>query len=215
MTKPFWEFTRSGDTAEHRARGVGPASDYETPMHTPLLAPFAGRVESFHTTEGGYGARLYGDKYTCVVQHLVRRPENKRVGHRDVFATSGNTGSKTSGPHVHAYIIVHATGKRISMYEWLRDYVNKPAPTAVKPVVKGLTGRTIDLTASFYWYQNAANAERTYRPKGGKYGGGIMLSGKYTILGVSRKGALKVRSNANGIVYLHPSVVKNRHARIK
>lgn len=209
MTRLFWQYSISGDRAAHAARGVGPATDYETPMRTPIHAPFAGTVARHDNEDGGFGLRMTGEKYIYVGQHLDARVSTGRRGHRAVVGFSGNTG-KSSGPHHHAYIVIRATGQRISFSEWLRDYVNGPS-SAPKPAAstRSLVGRTLNLGSKhWYWYRTAANAQ-TFREKQGKRGGQTMLTGAYTILAVASNGAIKVKSNHNGIVWLHSSAANH------
>lgn len=218
MTDYFWNYAVGDDTAEHARRGIGPASDYQTPQGTPLHAPFAGLLETFYNAEGGYGVRLYGDRYTYVGQHNEGRAgkAGRRVAWRESLdARSGNTGSQTTGPHHHAYIIDKVTGERMSFSTWLRRVrANAPLPTPPTAPV-GVTGKTLDLTKSWYWYKTPEDAAATYRPKGGKYGGGIMLSGPYPINEVMPNGAVKVTSRSVGTVYLHPSALTDSSSIIR
>lgn len=195
MSKRFFEYHRSGDTAEHAARGVGPATDYATPMRTVIDAPFEGMLTTFWNKDGGNSLRLTGGTYTFVAQHLDELPTPGHKKWRSPIALSGNTGNST-GPHVHCYIIINATGQRISFHEWLRDYVNAPKPaSSSKPRL---------VLPAYFWYKTAADAERHRNPRGGRYGGGIMLDGPYDILQTSKGGAYKVRSRANGVVWVSP-----------
>ena len=209
MANPFWTGPISGDTAEHAKYGVGPATDYPLAIGSPIVAPFAGTLTSYWTDAGGNSLKLDGEKFQFFGQHLKNAPVGGFKEWRSTIALSGNTGRLTTGPHIHAYIIVKATGKRISFSEWLRDYINAPAPasapTPAPAATNGYIGRTIKIP-SFYWYRNASDARVTRNPQGGKYGGGIMLSGPYQILDVDG-GALLVGSKAVGRVWLHPSAI--------
>ena len=207
MANPFWTGRISGDTAEHARYGVGPATDYPLDIGSPIVAPFAGYLTSYWTREGGHSLKLDGEKFQFFAQHLKSAPINGQKAWRSEIAKSGNSGRLTTGPHVHAYIIVKATGKRISFSEWLRDYVNgsTQAPAPQPAAQSGVVGRKINIP-SFYWYRNASDARVTRNPRGGKYGGGIMLSGEYVILDVDG-GALLVGSRSVGRVWLHPSAI--------
>lgn len=204
----FFEYSIGGDRAEHAAVGVGPATDYECPLRTVIDAPFAGVLTPYWTAAGGNSLKLEGDRFIFHAQHLFAQPASGAKAWRSAIATSGSTGSKTTGPHVHCYIIVKATGQRISFSEWLRDYVNAaaPAPAPVPaPAPAGLVGRRLYLQANWYWYRNASDARVTRSPQG-KGKGQTMLQGEYFVNDVDG-GALLVTSKANGRVWLHPSAV--------
>ena len=207
MANPFWTGRISGDTAEHAAYGIGPATDYPLPIGSPIVAPFPGYASGYWTNAGGNSIKLDGSEFQFFGQHLNKMPINGQRAWRSEIATSGNSGSMTDGPHIHAYIIVKATGQRISFSEWLARYVNgqTPAPAPAPPAQSGVIGREIDIP-EYYWYRNASDARVTRNPRGGKYGGGILLSGPYTILDVDG-GALLVGSRSVGRVWLHPSAI--------
>lgn len=210
----FFEYPLGDDTREHAARGVGPASDYATPIGTLVDAPFAGTLTRRDTREGGYGLTLTGERYIFVAQHL-REPVNPgKVAWRQGIARSGNTGTDTDGPHVHAWIMIRATGRRISFSEWLRDYVHGAgnAPASAAPAGDSLVGREVVLPAApnhWFWYRTDTDAANMRNARGGHKGGGIMLTGPYTIRRVGAGGSLLVRSNANGDVWLHSSAINH------
>ncbi|MFI8633988.1 hypothetical protein ACIGEP_15495 [Microbacterium sp. NPDC077663] len=207
----FFEHSISGDRAAHAARGVGPATDYETPMRTVIDAPFAGSLSRRDGADVGFGLKLTGDKYIFVGAHLDDAVRPGRKAWRADIARSGNTG-QTTGPHFHCYIIIRATGERISFKEWLDQYVNGPksAPKPAGKPTKTLVGSTIVL-GSWYWYATAANADK-FIDKQGKKAGQNMLSGPYTVLAVAANGSIQVQSNGNrtkrnpkGLVWVHES----------
>lgn len=203
----FFEYKNTGDRAEHAAYGIGPATDYACPMRTVVDAPFAGTLTPYWTNQGGHSLKLVGEKFEFHAQHLAEQPAGGAKAWRSPIALSGNSGSLTTGPHVHCYIIVRATGQRISFSEWLRDYVNTPTPAAAAPATPASTsivGRRLYLPTNWYWYRNASDARVTRSPRGGRYGGGIMLQGEYFVLDVDG-GAIQVQSRAHGRVWLHPS----------
>ncbi|WP_336632095.1 MULTISPECIES: M23 family metallopeptidase [unclassified Microbacterium] len=109
----------TGDRASHAEYGVGPASDYGCGIGTPVLAPFAGRVSTYVTSAGGLGVVVEGADATFYGQHLWVRLGSGWYEEGDRIALSGNSGTQTTGPHLHSYVIVHATGERLSMEEYL------------------------------------------------------------------------------------------------
>ncbi len=137
MTRKFWEYRITGDTKRHAQRKVGPATDYACPSGTTVHAPFSGRVQPFANEDGGLSLRLVGSRFDLIVQHLSRN-DLYRAGTlrlwRSRIAISGNTG-KSSGPHVHAYIVDKKTGRRMSFLEWQRMRGHK-LPAEARAFVK-------------------------------------------------------------------------------
>lgn len=186
MSDFFWKYNVSCNAACHATRGVGPATDYAVPWGTPIHAPFAGVAQSYWTDQGGWGVRLVGKEYTFCGQHLAERPRNGTYDWRAVIAKSGNTGSATTGPHIHAYIIIHATGERVSFQKWYEDIIKggTPAPPAPPaPTVKTFTPPTGDA----YWYTSRADANALRNVHGNGNGRGKrytnepMVIGTYTV----------------------------------
>jgi hypothetical protein len=221
MTKFFWEYPVTCNAACHAKAGVGPATDYATPLGTDVHAPFAGEARPYWTDEGGWGIEINGTKEIFRGQHLASRPQPGKVAWRQHVAETGNTGSATTGPHIHAYIIIKATGERISFQKWYEDIVlpglpasskPKPKPLPPKPAPAPARQRYIDLGSSkWYWYdswQDAVNMRDVH----GKRPGERMLTGRYPVL-ATRNGAVQVLSNSMGKVWLHPSVTKSHRIR--
>lgn len=206
MSKRFFEYPITGDTAEHAAYGIGPATDYATPMRTVIDAPFEGQLTPYWTDAGGNSLRLVGTDEEFHAQHLAEQPAGGRKAWRSAIALSGNSGRLTTGPHVHAYIIDRRTGKRMSFSEWLRtlNAAPKPAAPAPVPATASIVGRRLVLPDPWFWYHNASDARVTRNPRGGRYGGGTLLQGEYWVNGVDG-GAILVTSRAHGRVWLHPS----------
>lgn len=120
MRRPLDEpVTITGDRASHAVYGVGPATDYACPVGTPVYAPFGGDVSSYVTTEGGLGIIVDGAKAAFYGQHLWVRLAAGRYAAGDRIALTGNSGALTTGPHLHCYVIIHSTGERLSMEEYL------------------------------------------------------------------------------------------------
>lgn len=158
----FWEYEVTCNAGCHAQRGVGPATDYGVPWGSPVHAPFAGRAEAYWTDEGGWGIRIYGEDEIFCAQHLAEKPAEGDVAWRQVVAKSGNTGSATTGPHVHAYIILRATGKRVSFQYWLEDIIggstnsdgSSPNPTP-QPAAQWHDTPSDDIEYYYWQYENA------------------------------------------------------------
>lgn len=216
MTKFFWQYPVTCNAACHAKAGVGPATDYGTPLLTDVHAPFAGTARPYWTDDGGWGIEIEGTKEIFRGQHLAMRPQPGKVSWRQHVAETGNTGSKTTGPHIHAYIIIKATGERMSFQKWYEDIVlpgrtpapaGKPTPQPKPKPPAPTSRRTIDLGGSkWYWY-DSVNDALNMRDVHGKRPGEIMLTGKYPVL-ATRNGAVQVLSNSMGKVWLHPSVTR-------
>lgn len=128
MRRPIDDPVRiTGDRASHAEYGVGPATDYGSDIGTPVRAPFAGRLRWYDTTEGGRGVIIDGTLATFYGQHLSARSAPGDYAEGDTVALSGNTGTLTDGPHLHCYVIVHATGERLAMEEYLAQSAGSDA----------------------------------------------------------------------------------------
>lgn len=212
----FWNYPHGNDTAEHARYNVGPASDYATPSGTPVAAPFAGRLSPYWTREGGNSLELTGADFILRAQHLERCFPAGQYGWRDQIGITDNTGTSTSGPHIHAYIIVRATGKRISFYEWLRDYVRPqaattPAPApAPAPASNGIVGKTFTTSSTgAYWYTTDADAANLRSPHGDgtrfglkRYTREPMLLGAYPVVGEGVGGAFRIKAHDGSLIWV-------------
>ena len=212
MSDFFWKYNVSCNAACHAADGVGPATDYATPYGTPVHAPFAGTAQPYWTDEGGWGVRLVGKDETFCGQHLAEKPRAGTYNHRDVVAITGNSGSATTGPHIHAYIILHETGERVSFQKWVEDILpaqgTTPAPAPQPPV--STDSYVIDLNdGDWYWYRSSSDAQSMVNVHGGRYTGESMVGGEYRAF-PQPNGALKIHSAANGWVYLNSSAAAYR-----
>lgn len=120
MMRPLAEPVNiTGDRASHAAYNVGPATDYGCDIGTPVLAPFTGRMSTYVTSAGGLGVIVVGADATFYGQHLWVRMTPGTYAEGERIALSGNSGTQTTGPHLHCYVIVHATGERLAMEEYL------------------------------------------------------------------------------------------------
>ena len=135
MRRPVPEPVRiTGDRASHAAYGVGPATDYGCDIGTPVLAPFDGRMSTYVTSAGGLGVILVGADATFYGQHLWVRMTPGTYAEGERIALSGNTGTLTTGPHLHCYVIIHGTGERLAMEEYLaRTASNNARPFTPTP----------------------------------------------------------------------------------
>ena len=212
MSDKFWDYSVSCNAACHNSRGVGNATDYEVPWGTPIVAPFSGQAQAYWTDEGGWGIRLTGEDEIFCGQHLAERPAEGWVEWRSVVAKSGNTGSASTGPHIHAYIIIKATGERVSFQKWVEDILpaqgTTPAPAPQPPV--STDSYVIDLNdGDWYWYRSSSDAQSMVNVHGGRYTGESMVGGEYRAF-PQPNGALKIHSAANGWVYLNSSAAAYR-----
>lgn len=128
MRRPIDSYRVTGDTKEHAAYGVGPATDYAAPVGalpigTPVRAPFPlASVTRYSTYEGGKSVKATSrdGRFEFHGQHLSEYVTNPGKTEGAVIAYSGNTGAITTGPHLHCYVI--ADGVRMSMEEAIRKY---------------------------------------------------------------------------------------------
>lgn len=120
----------TGDRASHARYGVGPASDYATPMKTPVVAMFDGQLRKYNTSQGGLGVALRGSDATFYGQHLWVRDRDGHYREGQRIALTGNSGTDTTGPHLHGYVVMHATGERLAVEEYLARYAPRPAAVA-------------------------------------------------------------------------------------
>ena len=79
------------------------AIDWACPEGTEVLAAHAGVMRYEHTDLGGRVARVTGDHCYTRYCHLLayRVVDGQDVNAGDVIALSGNTGTTTTGPHLH------------------------------------------------------------------------------------------------------------------
>lgn len=209
----FWEYNVSCNAGCHQSRGVGPATDYEAPYGSVVNAPFAGYAQPYWTDEGGWGVRLTGEDEIFCGQHLAAKPAEGWVAWRDNCGTTGNSGSATTGPHIHAYIIIKATGERMSFQKWLEDYLpahGGSGGSAPAPAPAGDGSFDIDLNdGDWYWYRSSDDAQSLQNVHGGRYTGESMVGGGYKAF-PQANGSLKIYSQANGWVYLNSSAAAYR-----
>ena len=112
--------TIKGDTASHALYEVGPATDYGADMREVIRAPLTGSVTRWWSGTGGNSVGVASARWRFIVQHLSAYAGGTgRVKEGSVIGYVGSTGSSTTGPHVHGFVIDRWTGKRYSVEEWL------------------------------------------------------------------------------------------------
>ena len=140
----------TGDTASHAAYNVGPATDYGADSGEPIRAPFGGWVTRWWSTTGGYSVAITTSWVKFTVQHLSAYAGKSagQVNEGDIIGHVGNTGTATTGPHVHCWILLIESGARISFEDYLKgagwtntaaDGGRVPSPYNTKPAGGGLT----------------------------------------------------------------------------
>ena len=215
----FWKESISCNAGCHAKRDVGPATDYESPWGSPVHAPFAGQATGYWTDAGGHGIRIVGEDYIFYGQHLAERPKDQWADWREVVAKTGNSGYASTGPHIHAYIVIKKTLERVSFQYWYEDILGKkavtptpkPKPTSSKPAApksrKLKVGDKIRIP-NYYWYRSSADAASLQNVHGPRYTREGFLSGEYTVRAIAKNGSIRVLSNSNGWCWLHKSAAK-------
>jgi len=111
----------TGNAASHAAYNVGPATDYGADMSEVIRAPFGGWVTRWWSNTGGYTVAITTNWVKFTIQHLSAYAGKSagQVNEGDVIGYVGNTGSATTGPHVHCWILLIESGQRISFEQYL------------------------------------------------------------------------------------------------
>jgi len=111
----------TGNAASHAAYNVGPATDYGADMSEVIRAPFGGWVTRWWSTTGGYTVAITNNQAKFTLQHMSAYAGKSagQVNEGDVIGYVGNTGTATTGPHVHCWIILIESGQRISFEQYL------------------------------------------------------------------------------------------------
>lgn len=104
----------------HIAAGLGCGADYVASIGTDVFAPFDGVIETYYGTQGGNWSRLIRPNGDKIEQgHLsayVVKSGAVKVG--QLIAKTGNTGTVTTGPHLHIQIINSGTRLDPEKYLW-------------------------------------------------------------------------------------------------
>lgn len=128
-----------GTAAGHVKRRLGIAHDYVASVGTPVYMPWNGKIFQWFGSKfdpGGYWVGFKDkDGNTIQLAHLSARLilPGTTVNEGTVIARTGNTGTNTSGPHLHLQIIA-PNGKRIdpANYNW----GSAPMPPGGEPVTQ-------------------------------------------------------------------------------
>lgn len=97
--------------AEHKVAGLGCAADYEA-VFVDLYSPVDGSIFLFDEPQGGHWIRVTdatGRKWEMahLSERYVKTGENVKRGQK--IGKTGNTGTVTTGPHLHLQIIQGST----------------------------------------------------------------------------------------------------------
>lgn len=112
----------------HINAGLGCGADYVATVGTPLYAPSDGKITRQYTGKQGGNWLWFDDKNGNSLQfaHLSKYVGLLRTVKRgDLIAYTGNTGSITTGPHLHVQILKGNTRLDPEKYPWVID---SPAP---------------------------------------------------------------------------------------
>lgn len=113
---------------EHLDRGSA-GVDFAVGIGRPIIAPTKGRVLNRSTSGGGNTARFYHVDENGVESgwydeflHLSSFGPDGAIFNpgEDIGARSGNTGTQTSGPHIHWHLC-NAQGRRVPQWEQFRE----------------------------------------------------------------------------------------------
>jgi hypothetical protein len=90
-------------------------------MSEVIRAPFGGWVTRWWSQSGGYTVAITTNWVKFTIQHLSAYAGKSagQVNEGDVIGYVGNTGTATTGPHVHCWIFLIESGQRISFEQYL------------------------------------------------------------------------------------------------
>lgn len=126
--------TYEQDFQSHLDRGSAGGIDYAVGVGRPIYAPTKGRVFNRSTTGGGNIARFYHiddngaeSGWYDEFLHLSSFGPNGAIFNpgEDIGARSGNSGTQTTGPHVHWHLCT-AQGNRVRQWLYFREDPVKP-----------------------------------------------------------------------------------------
>lgn len=113
MTFPLRDRQLIRGCLAHKKAGLGCAADYAA-NYVTLRIPVSGIVSTFNGSQGGLWLRLAGDdgltyEFAHLSKYLITQG---RVDEATDVAITGNTGTITTGPHLHVQI-KNSLGRRL------------------------------------------------------------------------------------------------------
>ena len=160
---------------EHLDRGSAGGVDFAVRVGRPIYAPTKGRVLNRYTTGGGNTARFYHIDDNGVESgwydeflHLSAFGPDGAIFNPgdDIGARSGNTGTQTTGPHIHWHLC-NAQGQRKRQWEYFREDPIVIGDDEMKYVGDAVKQRTYLVGAEFiHWVSGveAPHVEHQFGP---------------------------------------------------
>jgi len=163
MRRPLEGVRRvTGDSSTHPAGN--PATDYGADTGEPICASFAGTLSLWSSERGGNSFTITAPGVAVSGQHLDGYARAAGlVVEGEVVGSVGNTGTATTGPHLHYYIVVN--GRQWAFEEYLASIGWASAPaggTVLTPIpiperesnIMGVIFYNGNDTAPTYGYQD-------------------------------------------------------------
>ena len=112
------------DWKDYKKTGTHIGTDFKVAIGTPIFAPVAGEMLKTEINEykGNVGIYVFdykGTTWGLELCHLKELPQTGVYEEGDIIAYSGNTGSATTGPHVHA--VLHRDAQVTKHYQLLQS----------------------------------------------------------------------------------------------